>query len=152
MKHQLFPLLCLALFALSACKTDPQKQAADALLQEATQQAEQGNYRRAIFLIDSLRHAYPDQVEARRQALTLYQEASLKEAQASLALTDSALQATSREYEQMKREVESHKAANNATADELTRLTRLRMHRDSLQVKFDVECAKIKYIHKRQKQ
>ena len=39
-----------------------------------------------------------------------------------------------------------------ATAEELTALTRKRMLRDSLQTQFDVLCAKIKYIHKRQKQ
>lgn len=48
--------------------------------------------------------------------------------------------------------VERRKAALQATADDLQTLTLMRIKRDSLQTRFDVQCAKIKYIHKRQKE
>jgi len=150
MRKTLF--LLLTVVALAACGGSNRHSEAEALLQKATEATEQGNYRRALLLIDSLRHAYPDAVDARKQALRLHQEASLKEAQADLATTDSALQAVKQEYERQQRTVDAHKQAGNATAEELTKLTRTRMLRDSLQVRFDVGCAKIKYIHKRQKE
>ena len=50
----------------------------------------------------------------------------------------------------MTKEVEAHKQALKATPEELTALTRLRMHRDSLQVRFDALCNQIKYIHQLQ--
>ena len=49
-------------------------------------------------------------------------------------------------------EVEKHKQQLCATADELTLLTKTRVRRDSLQTRFDVLCAKIRYIHKKQKE
>ena len=44
------------------------------------------------------------------------------------------------------------KAQGEATAEELTSLTLQRIRRDSLQTRFDVLCAQIRYIHKRQEQ
>ena len=52
----------------------------------------------------------------------------------------------------MLQEAEAAPAAGTATAAQLTRVTQMRMHRDSLQVQFDVLCAKVKYIKKRQMQ
>jgi len=145
-------LFLIVVAAFGACGDGNRHRDAEALLQQATAESEQGHYRRALLLIDSLRHAFPDAVDARKQALTLYQETSLKEAQADLAATDSALQAVSADYERQRKAVEAHKQAGTATAAELTQLTRTRMLRDSLQVRFDVGCAKIKYIHRKQGQ
>ena len=49
----------------------------------------------------------------------------------------------------MRQQVEALKATGEATAAQLTQLTRMRMLRDSLQTVFDVECAKIRYIKKK---
>ena len=81
-----------------------------------------------------------------------HQEASLKMAQANLAEVDSALQAAIRQFDEMKPQVEAHRKACTATKEELQQFNELRAYRDSLQGVFNLECAKIKYIHKRQKE
>jgi hypothetical protein len=62
------------------------------------------------------------------------------------------LQAVSHDYRYQKQKVEKDKQELRATAEELTMLTKTRMRRDSLQTRFDVLCAKIRYIHKKQKE
>ena len=102
--------------------------------------------------IDTLRAKFPKAIAERKEALKLYQEASLRIAQKQLAYVDSALEAEKHIFRTMEKSVAAHKEKGIATAEELTALTRKRMLRDSLQTQFDVLCAKIKYIHKRQKQ
>ena len=102
--------------------------------------------------IDTLRAKFPKAIAERKEALKLYQEASLRIAQKQLAYVDSALEAEKHIFQTMEKSVAAHKEKGIATAEELTALTRKRMLRDSLQTQFDVLCAKIKYIHKRQKQ
>ena len=92
------------------------------------------------------------EIEQRKAALTARQDSALRAAQAELAIVDSALEATKNTYDTMKKEVEAHRADLTATEDELRTLNLLRQHRDSLQVRFDVLCAKIRYIHKKQKE
>lgn len=139
----------LGTFALTSCEKNPE---AKQLLREIQTKYEAGNYQHAILSIDSLRHNYPDAVEERREALKIQQEASLKMAQANLAKVDSALQASIRQFDEMKPEVEAHRKACVATETELQQFNELRARRDSLQGVFNLECAKIKYIHKRQKE
>ncbi|MBR1932923.1 MAG: hypothetical protein IJ841_04470 [Prevotella sp.] len=88
------------------------------------------------------------EIDARRAALIHKQDSTLAASQARLAVVDSTLQAVNREYEAMKATVEQHRAELRATEQELTALTRLRMHRDSLQTEWEVLGAKIKYIRK----
>ena len=57
-----------------------------------------------------------------------------------------------RDYDYIKREVEKRRSDLNATAEQLRTMTLTKMKLDSLQVRFDMQCAKIKYIHKRQKE
>lgn len=134
---------------LTGCEKNPE---AKQLLKEIQADYEAGNYQRVIYCIDSMRHNYPDAIEERREALKLHQEASLKMAQANLAEVDSALQAAIRQFDEMKPQVEAHRKACTATKEELQQFNELRAHRDSLQGVFNLECAKIKYIHKRQKE
>jgi hypothetical protein len=93
-----------------------------------------------------------NEIEQRKAALRHKQDSTLLASQQELALVDSALEATKAEYERLKAEVEQHKEALQATAEELTALTMLRMKRDSLQVQWDVLGAKIKYIRKKQEE
>ena len=60
------------------------------------------------------------------------------------------LQEVNRKYAKMKREAQAAHDAGTATAEQLRAVTHMRMHRDSLKTRFDVLCAKIKYIRKRQ--
>jgi len=136
---------------LTACSDNKQKEA-EAMLSKANRQFEQGQYDRALITIDSLRKVYPSAIETRKQALRLYQNIELKRSQEELAFVDSALQAVKHDYEYQKQKVEKDKQELRATPEELTMLTKTRMRRDSLQTRFSVLCAKIRYIHKKQKE
>ncbi|MBR0050087.1 MAG: hypothetical protein IJP74_12355 [Prevotella sp.] len=144
-------LWCVAALLTVSCGENRHKEA-DALLGKAKAFYEQGRYEDALATIDSLRKVFPNAIDTRKQALTLYQNVELKKTQQELALVDSALQAVKQDYEYQRHKVEKDKQALRATPDELTMLTRKRVHRDSLQTRFDVLCAKIRYIHKKQKE
>lgn len=134
---------------LTGCESNPE---AKQLLREIKADYEAGSYQRAIYSIDSLRNTYPDAMEERKEALKIFQEAFLKLAQQNLASVDSALQATIKQYDEIKPKVEAHRNACIATETEMQEFNELRARRDSLQGVFNLECAKIKYIHKRQKE
>ena len=136
---------------LSACG-DSQQKAAEQMLERATLLFEQQQYDRALIVIDSLRKNYPTAIDIRKQALTLQQNLELKRSQEELVVLDSTLEAVKLDYEQQKQQVDQAKAELRATAEELTMLTKTRVRRDSLQTRFDALCAKIRYIHKKQKE
>ena len=135
-----------------SCGGSDAQQAAENMLEQAEKYFSEGSYDRAKIAIDSLRKVYPGAVETRKKALKLFQNISLKEAQEDLAVTDSALQAVTLDYKYIKDKVNRDKAELRATAEELELLTRTKMKYDSLKVRFDMQCAKIKYIHKKQKE
>ena len=139
------------LSAFASCK-DEKKEALELLITEIRNDYAAERDSACLIAIDTLRSRYPKAIAERKEALAIYQKASLRIAQRDLARTDSALEAAKMQFCQMEKSVAEHKAEGNATASELTALTCQRMHRDSLQVHFDMLCAKIKYIHKRQKQ
>ena len=141
-----------ATMALSSCSGNDAQKAAEDMLEQAEKYFSEGSYDRAKIAIDSLRKVYPGAVETRKKALTLFQSISLKEAQEDLAITDSILQRVTLDYKYIKDKVEKDKAELRATPEELEMLTRTKMKLDSLKVRFDMQCAKIKYIHKRQKE
>jgi len=91
-------------------------------------------------------------IEQRRAALQHRQDSTLAASQAELAWVDSALQAANERYEQLLDRLHS----GSHTKGELERLgselTVARLHRDSLQVRFEVLCGKIKYVHRKQKE
>lgn len=93
-----------------------------------------------------------DEIDARKAALKQKQDSSLLAAQQELAIVDSTLEAVKAEFQQKQAEVDAHKAALQATEQELTDLTLLRMKRDSLKVQWDLLGAKIKYIRQKQKE
>ena len=149
-KNSIIPLM-VGLLTLSACDNSVQ-QAAETLLNEAGQHFTDGDYDVALAKIDSLRKLYPNAVETRRKALALYQSISLKQAQDDLAHTDSILQVVTHDYNYQKTKVEKDRAELRATAEELLMLNTTKAKLDSLKVRFDMQCAKIKYIHKKQKE
>ena len=148
MKHLVWILLAAMLVACS----DEKQKAAEQMLQKAGQQFEQKQYDRALITIDSLRKVYPGAIETRKQALILQQNIELKRSQEELAFVDSLLQVVKSDYETLKQKVEKDKQELRATPEELTMLTKTRVRRDSLQTRFEVLCAKIRYIHKKQKE
>lgn len=154
-KNYIISCLNIAVFVLVACAlTACNKKSDDAekLLEEIRSAYNSGNYKAALRGVDSLRHAYPDEVKARTEALELYQKASLGIAQSKLSIVDSALMVAQGEYDALRPVVEKRHKEGIATAQELDHLNKLRVHRDSLQVSFNVECARIKYIMKRMRE
>lgn len=79
--------------SLCGCSETQDEKAAPLLGQiEALYKA--GNYRQTLDSIMELRKSFPEAVASRRAALKIWQDASLKMAQADVAQTDSLLQAT----------------------------------------------------------
>ena len=153
MKNRLIITICVAAaVVMTACSSNDAQKSAEGMLEKAEKYFSEGSYDRAKIAIDSLRKVYPGAVETRKKALKLFQDISLKEAQEDLALTDSIMQKVGLDYKYIKEKVEKDKAELRATAEELELLTRTKMKYDSLKVKFDMQCAKIKYIHKKQKE
>ena len=148
MKHLVWILLAAMLVACS----DEKQKAAEQMLQKASLQFEQRQYDRALITIDSLRKVYPGAIETRKQALILQQNIELKRSQEEPAIVDSLLQVVKSDYETLKLKVEKDKQELRAKPEELTMLTKTRVRRDSLQTRFEVLCAKIRYIHKKQKE
>ena len=144
-------ILCLATVWFVACGKSPQEQA-EQLAEQAAACCEDGRLDEARMLIDSLRRTYPDMVEARKAALRLHQDVELKIAQQELARTDSVLVVANRELEALQQQVDAHKAALTATAEELTNLSRTRMRRDSIRTQFEALGMKIRYIRQKQKE
>lgn len=144
-------VLLLAAMVFSACR-DSNQQAAEQLLERANRLFEQQQYDRALIAIDSLRKVYPGAIDTRKKALHLQQDIELKRSQEDLAVVDSVLQAVKHDYEYQRQKVEKDKQELRATPEELTMLTKTRVRRDSLQTRFDMLCAKIRYIHKKQKE
>lgn len=153
MKNRLIITICVAAaVVMTACSSNDAQKSAEGMLEKAEKYFSEGSYDRAKIAIDSLRKVYPGAVETRKKALKLFQDISLKEAQEDLALTDSIMQKVGLDYKYIKDKVEKDKAELRATAEELELLNRTKMKYDSLKVRFDMQCAKIKYIHKKQKE
>ena len=133
------------------CKDNRQQQA-EQLLEQAEQQFVANDYQGALSTIDSLRKVYPNAIDTRKKALKLYQNIELKKAQEELVVTDSLLQAIQHDLDYQQAKVEKDKAALRATPEELTMLTKTRMKRDSLRTQCETLGAKIRYIHKKQKE
>ena len=145
-------LSALGALLLVSCGENTAQKQAEEMLTKAGTCYEQGQYNEALTVIDSLRKVFPNAIDTRKKALKLQQSIELKRAQEELSLVDSMLQAVSHDFRYQQQKVEKDKQELRATADELTMLTKTRMRRDSLQTRFEVLCAKIRYIHKKQKE
>ena len=135
---------------LASC-SDGKKEEARSILNQAKEQFEKGKYDRTLELIDSLRHSHPEAIEERKEALTLFQDASEKQAQQQICSTDQKLQKTTMELGKLQTAANEHKRNGNATAAELDKLTRLRLKKDSLQARFDTQCATVRMIRAKRK-
>ena len=151
MNIKIFTILISSCLFLASCGNREKEQVAQ-LLSEARAHFEEGALDAARADIDSLKKTFPNIVEARKGALKLHQEIELKAAQDELAKTDSLLQIANKELEALQKEVDNHKAALKATSEELTRLTRTRIRRDSIRTQFETLGAKIRYIHQKQEE
>ncbi len=126
---------CCMFFASSCTKTEDEKAAQ--LLSQIRVLYEQKEYRQTLDSITSLRNRFPNALQSRKEALAIWQNASLKQAQADVAKTDSALQATLMEIPKVR---DRYKA------------NMMRVRRDSLQARYEAMCGVVRMIHMRQKQ
>ncbi len=151
MRKELTTLLCVALLMAGCGKTDKE---ANALLDQARVALDEQRYGDVLATIDTLRNRYPDAIEARKEALALWQQAELLRTQKELAVTDSLLQAVGRAYDEARQRQQQADERDDVEAWKQHNRTAnlLKARLDSLQNRFDVACAKIKYIHKRQKE
>lgn len=129
-------LLLLLLVTLTACEQTADEKA-EPLMAEIETLYEQGQYELVLDSITSLRRQFPEAVEARKRALTLWQEASLKLTQADIARTDSALQVAIRQLNE---------------ARTIRERNFIGIRRDSLQIRYDALCGTVRVIHKRQQE
>lgn len=131
-----FTLITLVALALASCaKTDDDM--AQKMLTRINSLYESGNYRAALDSITVLHDRYPAAIEARKAALVVWQNASLKMAQADVAQTDILLQQT---------------IAKIASTTDRYERNMLGVKRDSLQARYDAMCGVVKMIRMRQKQ
>lgn len=131
-----FTLITLVALVLASCaKTDDDM--AQKMLTRINSLYESGNYRAALDSITVLRDRYPAAIEARKAALGVWQNASLKMAQADVAQTDILLQQT---------------IAKIASTTDRYERNMLGVKRDSLQARYDAMCGVVKMIRMRQKQ
>ncbi len=127
--------ICLVLLACHGNKSDEEK--AVPLLSKIESLYREGHYQAALDSIVQLREKYPTAINARKKALVIWQDASLKKAQDDIAKTDSALQATTSQYNEAKTFHDKNL---------------LRVKRDSLQTRYDALCGTVRIIHKRQQE
>lgn len=126
----------MAAMLLSAC-SQSEEDKAKPLLAKIDSLYKSGNYRATLDSIVQLRENYPQAIEARKTALRLWQNASLKLAQADVASTDIKLQEMT----------EALKTETN-----LYRRNMMTVKRDSLQARYEAMCGVVRMIHLRQKQ
>lgn len=136
MKAKVFFLTAVAAVTLLSCGLTESDNAA-ALVAQIEQLYADGKYQTVLDSITSLRQRYPKEVEARRRVLPIWQDASLRIAQADIARTDSALQATIAEME---------------AAKTIRERNFIGIRRDSLQVRYDVLVGTVRVIHRRQQE
>ena len=136
MKAKVFFLTAVAAVTLLSCGPIESDNAA-ALVAQIEQLYADGKYQTVLDSITSLRQRYPKEVEARRRVLPIWQDASLRIAQADIARTDSALQATIAEME---------------AAKTIRERNFIGIRRDSLQVRYDVLVGTVRVIHRRQQE
>lgn len=136
MKAKVFFLTAVAAVTLLSCGPTESDNAAE-LVAQIEQLYADGKYQTVLDSITSLRQRYPREVEARRRVLPIWQDASLRIAQADIARTDSALQATIAEME---------------AAKTIRERNFIGIRRDSLQVRYDVLVGTVRVIHRRQQE
>lgn len=128
-------IAAMALLTLASCG-NKEEDKAQSLYSEIENLYQAGNYQATLDSIKVLREKYPKAIELRKKSLTLWQDANIKLAQQDIAVTDSALQVVI--------------AQMNAATDIATR-NQLRLKRDSLQVRYDTQCAVVRAVRMKQK-
>ncbi|MCD8283023.1 MAG: hypothetical protein LUC22_07210, partial [Prevotella sp.] len=126
--------LVVCVLLLSSCEGKSDDERAAAMVSDIEQAVSKGDFRSALDSIVVLRSRYPKAVNARRRALELWQDASLLEAEAEAAKTDSLLKETIVAID---------------SAPTLLEQNKLRNRRDSLQARYDAAIGLTKVIREK---
>lgn len=129
-------LFSVAVFCLSACQPTADEQAAP-MMQRIDSLYEHHEDAQALNAIRELRAKFPEAVKSRQRALKIWQQASLRMTQEDIGQTDSALKATTEAL---------------GRSSSLGERNRLRVRRDSLQIRFDALCGTARVIQHRQQE
>ena len=128
-------LMAVVVLAFVACtKQKTEDDLAAPLLQKIETLNREGAYSGVLDSIASLRKQFPKAINARRRALEIWQDASLKMTQDDIGRTDSALQAVTR---QMEGETNIYKR------------NMLGVKRDSLQARYEGLIGTVRVIRKK---
>ena len=76
-------------------------------------------------------------------------DSMIKEAEREIPMLDEELQLARHRYDSLSAIVETHRQALKLTEQELNEQAALRLHRDSLQVRFDTQCARVRFLHRK---
>lgn len=76
-------------------------------------------------------------------------DSMIKAAEREIPVLDTELQLARHRYDSLSARVENHRQALKLTEQELNEQAALRLHRDSLQVKFDTQCARVRFLHRK---
>ena len=76
-------------------------------------------------------------------------DSMIKVAEREIPMLDAELQQARHRYDSLSARVEAHRQALKLTEQELNEQAAMRLHRDSLQVKFDTQCARIRFLHRK---
>ena len=79
-------------------------------------------------------------------------DSMIQAAEESIPRLDTLLSQATEAYNKQDAKVKADKAAMRATKGELDELTNLRARRDSLQVAFDTQCARVRFLHMKQQE
>lgn len=134
MKKYMWLILCTLL--ICSCTPSEDEKAARLLSQIKTLYKD-GCYNETLDSIMALRMRFPKAIESRKEALRIWQNASLKQAQADIAQTDSALQTVLRSI---------------PMESDLYKANMMRVERDSLKARYEAMCGVVRMIRMRQKQ
>ncbi len=129
-------IILFFIFLFASCQPSADEKAAP-LMGRIDSLYQHKAYDQTLNAISELRTKFPKAIESRKRALVIWQKTSLERAQVDIGRTDSVLQFTIQAY-------------NHATS--FGEKNRLRVLRDSLQVRYDALCGTVRVIHHRQKQ
>lgn len=79
-------------------------------------------------------------------------DSMIEAAQKEIPLLDSLLRQAQSRYDSLKRITDAHREALKATEKELNELGELRIMRDSMQVRFDTQCARVRFLNLKKEQ
>ena len=74
-------------------------------------------------------------------------DSMIEAAQKEIPQLDSMLQRTQQRYDSLKRITDAHREALKATEKELNELGAMRLELDSMQMKFDTQCARVRFLN-----